>query len=115
MSELPATAEAETFHPGVGLLSMAEWKVIGAQFELSSRELAVAQMLFEGGTRDSIAFQLRKADGSSLSPETVRVYRERLFRKMRVEDVVGMTLRIVRSAERFEWSVQESNTNKPPP
>ena len=112
MSDLPAITETKSDHPGVGLLSVAEWKAIGSRFGLSARELAVAKRLFEGGTRDSIAFQLRKADGSSLSSETVRVYVERLFRKLAVTDIVGMTLRIVRSTERFEQSVNQSTTDE---
>ena len=65
-------------------------------FELSDRERTVAQLLFDGESREQIALLLRKPDGTNLSPETVRVYIDRLLRKLNVTDPMQMAIRILR-------------------
>ena len=78
-------------HPGEGLLSLEEWDRVGAHFGLTQRELAVARLIFEGKTRSQVARRLSCASG------TVRVYIDRLFAKLQVQDRLGMALRVVRA------------------
>mgnify|MGYP000271224418 CR=1 FL=1 len=83
-------------NPAKDLISATEWSVMGRMLELSDRELDVAQRLFEGMSREQIALTLRKADGTCLSPETVRVYIDRLWRKLNVSDHMQLAIRLLR-------------------
>ncbi len=83
-------------NPAEGMLTPEEWISIGIALDLSTRELCVAILIFEGQTRANIARQLHKKDGKAVSPGTVRVYIDRLFQKLRVNDRVGFVLRIMR-------------------
>lgn len=89
-------------HPGDGLLTPDDWRRVADTFGLSQRETEVAQLLFQGLSRDAVAFRLRKPDGQSLSPETVRVYVNRLYEKLGVAEPVGMCLKILTGVERFQ-------------
>jgi len=82
--------------PSKDFLTPEEWLSVGMAFDLSSRELCVAILIFEGLTRSSIARTLHRADGKAISSGTVRVYIDRLFDKLRVKDRVGFVLRILR-------------------
>ncbi len=83
-------------NPAKNLISTGEWCEIGHLLELSNRELDVARLLFEGMSREQIALTLRKADGSCLSPETVRVYIDRLWRKLNVSNHMQLAIRLLR-------------------
>lgn len=87
----------EPARPGENLFTLEEWQVLGRAFDFSARELAVAILLVEGLTREEIGARLRKADGSGLSGETVRVYMERVLLKVRAEDRLGLALRLLRA------------------
>ncbi|QDT50243.1 LuxR C-terminal-related transcriptional regulator [Symmachiella dynata] len=82
--------------PAEDLLTPEEWISIGIALDLSTRELCVAILIFEGQTRANIARQLHKKDGQPVSPGTIRVYIDRLFQKLRVNDRVGFVQRIMR-------------------
>jgi len=82
--------------PAEDLLTSEEWISIGIALDLSTRELCVAILIFEGQTRANIARQLHKKDGQPVSPGTIRVYIDRLFQKLRVNDRVGFVQRIMR-------------------
>jgi DNA-binding NarL/FixJ family response regulator len=85
-----AVNEHWSINPGEGLLSAEDWAAVAARCGLSARELSVATLMFEGKTRAQIARRLHCAPG------TVRAYIDRLFAKLRVEDRLGMALRVVR-------------------
>ena len=87
-------------HPGRNLLNRSDWQAVAERFGLSQRELQVAQLLFEGVNRDSIALLLTKPDGTRLSPETIRVYIDRLYRKLAVDHLAGLVLRILLALDR---------------
>lgn len=80
----------ESANPADGFLSCDDWVNIGVVCRFTTRELEVAVLLFEGRSRSRIARKLR------ISAETVRVYIDRLYRKLRVASNVGFVLRIVR-------------------
>jgi DNA-binding NarL/FixJ family response regulator len=96
-------------NPSEGLLSESDWKLISQIFELSDRESVVAKMLFTGQSRQSIAGNLRKSDGSNLSPETVRVYIDRLFGKLNVRTNAQMVQRVIRVL----WQASQKNLPQP--
>jgi DNA-binding NarL/FixJ family response regulator len=76
--------------PSEDFLSAEDWVNLGAATNLSARELEVANLLFAGKTRAGVARRLQ------LDLETVRVYIDRLFKKLGVRDLRGMILRIAR-------------------
>jgi DNA-binding NarL/FixJ family response regulator len=80
-------------NPGEDFLSGAEWIALANDVHLTTREIVVATLLLHGRTRKSIGHRLR------LSPETVRVYIDRLFEKFKVRDRLGLALRIARIRE----------------
>jgi DNA-binding NarL/FixJ family response regulator len=77
-------------HPAANFLGAEDWERIADRARLTPRELSVAIFIFEGKTRYQIARALKCAAG------TVRVYIDRLFAKLRVQDRVGLVLRLVR-------------------
>ena len=83
-------------NPADGLISSEEWQQLGELYALSGRELKVAEMMFAGLNREQIALELRKPDGTCLSSNTVRVYTDRLLRKLNVADPTQMAIRLLR-------------------
>lgn len=83
-------------NPGEELFSQPEWARIGTVLKLPDRLLEVAILLVEGHCREAIARRMRKADGSTLSKETVRVYIDRLFEKVNVRDKFEFAIRLFR-------------------
>ena len=83
-------------NPGEDLLSDFEWQDVANVLALSERELQVAKLLVEGCTRDQIGARLRKPTGECVSPGTVRVYIDRLYKKAHVDDRTALALRVVR-------------------
>ena len=76
--------------PSEGFLTAEDWVNLAAATRLTARELEVASLLFAGKTRAGVARRLQ------LNIETVRVYIDRLFKKLGVRNLRGMILRIVR-------------------
>lgn len=68
------------------LFTDAEWRALATAWDLSAREREVARLLCAGHSRPEIASHLRKRDGESLSRDTVRVYVDRIFRKVGVSN-----------------------------
>ena len=77
-------------NPAEGLLDPEDWRVLAHHLQLSPRELSVAMLMFKGKSRFQIERHLGIAGG------TVRVYIDRLFAKLNVQDRLGMALRIMR-------------------
>lgn len=77
-------------NPADGFLTSQDWIDIGIGGKLTARELEVAVLLFDGHSRARIARKLK------LSTETVRVYIDRLYHKLRVTGNIGFVLRVVR-------------------
>lgn len=83
------------------LIDEVSWRDIGAAYELSDRELAVARLVTLDFSRDQIAISLKKADGSTLSGDTVRVYIDRLFRKLGVSSRVQLVMKLIAESLRI--------------
>src|SRR5262245_51611171 len=73
--------------PSENFLTAEDWVNLGAATKLTARELEVANLLFTGQTRSGVARRLQ------LDVETVRVYIDRLFKKLGVRNLRGMILR----------------------
>src|SRR5262249_27334910 len=80
-------------NPGEDFLTGMEWVAMANAAQLRTREMLVATLLIKGRTRQSIAHRLK------VSRETVRVYIDRLFEKLCVQDRLGLGLRIARIRE----------------
>lgn len=83
------------------LITKSAWEEIAKEFALSFREREVARFLFHDLTREQIASRLKKADGNPISPETVRVYIDRLFKTLNVTSTVQAVLKIVCAVHRI--------------
>lgn len=77
------------------LVGEAVWLKLSKQYDLSDRELDVARCVLWDLSRDEIAQKLKKPDGSSLSGDTVRVYMDRLLKKMAVTSRVQLAVKVV--------------------
>jgi DNA-binding NarL/FixJ family response regulator len=108
--QAPAKAVAESNpillpnDPAEDFLSAEDWVNLGAATKLSTRELEVANLLVAGETRVGVARRLQ------LNVETVRVYIDRLFKKLGVRDLRGMILRIAR----LRLAVRSNSTDPAP-
>lgn len=76
-------------NPGEDLLTDDQWQEVSDALGLSYREAEVCRLLFEGRTRDNIKDEL------GLKSSTVRQYMENIHRKLRVNNRVGVVLRVV--------------------
>jgi DNA-binding NarL/FixJ family response regulator len=80
-------------NPGEDFVSGGQWIDIANAVHLTTREMVVAAYLLQGLTRKAIAHRLK------VSPETIRVHIDQLFRKLHVRDRLGVALRIARLRE----------------
>ena len=76
-------------HPGKLLLTDRQWDEVGEFLNCTQREKQVCRLLFAGMTRQAIA------DHLGIKNRTVRHHMEQLHTKMRVNERVGVVLRIV--------------------
>ncbi|MEM8680215.1 MAG: LuxR C-terminal-related transcriptional regulator [Planctomycetota bacterium] len=81
--------------PSDGLIATSQWTEIAGAIGLSPRECEVAQLLFQGRTRQQIAEQLQ------ITPRTVRHYLESLHDKLDVTNRVGVVLRLIQVRDRL--------------
>ncbi len=81
--------------PFAGLVTDVQWRRLADRIALSERELSVAKLLFEDRSREQIALLLTKHDGSTLSPETVRVYIDRMFGKLNARSPIQFVQRVI--------------------
>ncbi|MEL6104464.1 MAG: helix-turn-helix transcriptional regulator [Planctomycetota bacterium] len=101
-SPLAATRDDERHRVLAGyLIDELSWREIGRAYELSDRELAVARLVTLDLSRDQIARLLKKTDGTSLSGDTVRVYIDRLFRKLCVSSRVQLVTMLIAESLRM--------------
>lgn len=75
--------------PEGDLVKQEDWLRLTTALKLSGRECAVAQLIFCRKSRKEIARDL------AIKRQTVRVYIDRLFRKLGVDDRIGMVQRII--------------------
>jgi len=76
-------------NPAEKIISAQQWRQIGKIVSLTPREQQVTKLLLDGLTRDEIAAAIE------LSPSTIGHHMEMLYSKLRVNNRVGVALRIV--------------------
>ena len=74
--EIPSKVD----QPAHTILSQVEWTEIGAQMAMSSRELEIVQLIFDGCTEYQIAKEL------GISIHTVHTYIRRVYAKLNIHD-----------------------------
>ena len=95
MGNMQLTVESEDCtwnwpeEPSQQLVSPDQWEQIALLLKLSEREQQVCRLLMDGHTRLSIASQL------GIKGRTVRQYLEQIHVKLRVNNRVGLVLRII--------------------
>lgn len=78
--------------PGAALFNEATWERVAQALRLSGRELQVVRAVFDECTEFAIAEDLR------IAPRTVHMHFERLYRKLRVTNRVGLVLRVLQES-----------------
>lgn len=71
------------------LFAANEWKSLSATLRLSPRQAQVARLICLGLSKDQMAKRLR------ISEPTARLHVKELFRKLRINDRVGVPVRLV--------------------
>jgi DNA-binding NarL/FixJ family response regulator len=94
----PAGSRASLGH---SLLSGSAWLHLRAALGLSSREMQIAQGMFEDQKEDAIAAEM------GISPHTVNTYVQRLYRKLDVCSRVQLIVRLM--AAHLALSTANSN------
>ena len=74
---------------GAGLFCERTWTVLAVNLKLSGRELQIVRGIFNDQKEYTIAAEL------GVSPHTVHTERERLYRKLGINDRLQLMLRII--------------------
>ena len=74
------------------LLDSRQWSYVRRRYELTPRELQIAELVCRGFRNDRIARDLR------IRPGTVKTHVRNIYRKVKVKSKIGMLLRFVNEA-----------------
>ncbi len=87
-------ARAERRDPGRSLMLLdgAQWLFLSRRYELTPREVQIAELVCQGLRHGSIARQL------SIQPGTVKTHIRNIYRKVKVKNKMNMLLRFVSEA-----------------
>jgi DNA-binding NarL/FixJ family response regulator len=77
------------------LLDNRQWSYVGRRYELTPRELQIAELVCRGYRNDRIARDLR------IRPGTVKTHVRNIYRKVKVRSKIAMLLRFVNEASGF--------------
>jgi DNA-binding NarL/FixJ family response regulator len=75
--------------PTVVLLNRKQWAYVQKKYDLTPREIEIAELVCNGLRNGSIAKHLR------IRPGTVKTHTRNIYRKVRVRSKIGMLLRLV--------------------
>lgn len=99
MEQTPGPREAKPPAPGSSgpahvcpLLGPQQWSFLQRRYELTARELQIAQLVCQGLRNRRIAESL------SIRPATVQVHVRNIYRKVKVRSKISMLLRFVDEA-----------------
>ena len=82
-------------HPRIALLNEKHWSYIQRHYNMSPRELQVAELVCQGFNNDEIAKALKIKHG------TVKTHLRNIYRRIRVKNKITMLLKFVDSATKF--------------
>jgi len=74
------------------LLDRTHWRYLSRRYELTPREVQIAELVCQGLRQGSIARQLR------IQPGTVKTHIRNIYRKVKVRNQMNMLLRFVSEA-----------------
>ncbi len=74
------------------LLDSRQWSYVRRRYELTDRELQIAELVCRGFRNDRIARDLR------IRPGTVKTHVRNIYRKVKVKSKIAMLLRFVKEA-----------------
>ncbi len=86
-------ARAEPQQPLPDLFTAEEWKKLGERLGLTPRQLQIARLICQGRSRRQISSRLR------ISPSTVRMHTDALFKRLSIHDRIGVPIRLVLAHE----------------
>lgn len=75
--------------PSVLLLDGSQWSYLSQRYELTPREVQIAELICQGLRQGSIARQL------DIRPGTVKTHIRNIYRKVKVKNKISMLLRFV--------------------
>lgn len=81
--------------PEVVLLNEKEWSYVQSRYDLTPRELQIAELICQGLRNGKIASILR------IRPGTVKTHTRNIYRKVHVKSKIGMLLRFVTDTRGF--------------
>jgi len=84
-----ARAERPDRGRSLGLLDRSHWLYLSHRYELTPREVQIADLVCQGLRHGSIARQLR------IQPGTVKAHIRNIYRKVKVRNKMNMLLRFV--------------------
>lgn len=92
------------------LFTSAQWRVLSGHLGLTPRQTQIARLTCRGLGRSGIGQRLE------ISEHTVRMHNEELYRRLRINDRIGIPVRFVLAARQL-WSIESqmrADTDKRP-
>lgn len=77
------------------LFSRDEWRALAERLGLTHRQHQVARLICRGLTTNEIA------DEIGLTPHTIRMHKQVLFKRLRIRDRIGVPVRLVLAMRRI--------------
>jgi DNA-binding NarL/FixJ family response regulator len=89
--------------PKVTLLNSEQWLFVQGQYNLTSRERQIAELVCQGLANSSIASRLK------VSPGTVKTHLRNIYRKMKIRSKIAMLLTFVEESRQhtLHWDEDE--------
>lgn len=92
------------------LFTTRQWKILAGHLGLTPRQAQIARLTCRGLGRSGIGERLE------ISEHTVRMHNEELYRRLRINDRIGIPVRLVLAAREL-WSLESqfrADTDKRP-
>lgn len=92
------------------MFTTAQWRVLAGHLGLTPRQTQIARLTCRGLGRSGIGQRLE------ISEHTVRMHNEELYRRLRINDRIGIPVRFVLAARQL-WSIESqfrADTDKRP-
>jgi len=81
--------------PRIALLKQEHWSYIKRHYDMSSREVQVAELICMGFSNEEVAKDLK------IRPGTVKTHLRNIYRRIRVRNKIAMFLKVVDQATKF--------------
>lgn len=81
--------------PRITLLKQEHWSYIKRHYNMSRREIQVAELICMGYSNEEVAKNLK------IRPGTVKTHLRNIYRRIRVRNKIAMLLKVVNQATKF--------------